>query len=186
MLCVFGKGRLGMDPEQKVSNASGDYYKVRIAVNRMGKKAAGGVSERETLWCSGLVHEGKMTYQKDKLKKGSHVTFVSNRGWINQWTTKTGQPQADIDLGFIALIEAGGDQEGDQQQASTPAPAPVQAAAPAPASMPAPAHVYAPAPAQAPTQVWNGKGWVAAPPQQSAVSGQVPAPQIQKDNSLPF
>lgn len=184
MLCVFGKGRLGMDPEQKVSNASGNYYKVRIAVNRMAKKA-GGVSERETLWCSGLVHEGKMTYQMDRLKKGAHVTFMTNRGWINQWQTKAGQPQADIDLGFIALIETGGDQEGDQQQASTtPAPAPAPTQAPAP--MPAPAHVYAPAPAPAPTQVWDGKKWVAAPPQQSAVAGQVPPPQVQKDNSLPF
>ena len=185
MLCVFGKGRLGMEPEQKLNNASGKYYKVRIAVNRMVKKASG--SERETLWCSGLVHEGKISYQMDRLKKGAHVTFMSNKSWIAQWENRQGVVMADIDLGFLALIETGGEQEGDQQQTptTTPAPAPTQA----PASMPAPAHVYAPAPAPAQeqrTQVWNGKDWVAAPPQQSAVSGQVPAPQIQKDNSLPF
>lgn len=170
MLCVFGKGRLGMDPEQKMTNNSGKYYKVRIAVNRMTKK--NGELEKETLWCSGLVHEGKIAYQLDRLKKGSVVSFVANKGWVQQWQDKQGQPRADLDLGFLALIE-GMPQEGETQNGNgghTPAPAPVQGP------------VQAPAPAPA-TQVWDGKNWVAAPPQQSIAQPQTPPPQ---NTGLPF
>ena len=181
MLCVFGKGRLGMAPEKKVDNASGAYYKVRIAINRTVRKK-NGEFEPEVLWCNGLVHENKLTYQLKHMTKGANVTFLANRGWINQWeSNKTGKIMADIDLGFLTSIETSFESEANGGQAQAPAAPQVQA--PAQAAMPAPAHVYAPAPAQAPTQVWDGKKWVPAPPQQS-IGGPAPAPA--PSSNLPF
>ena len=175
MLCIFGKGRLGMDPEQKMNNASGSYYKVRIAVNRMVKK--NGQSEKETLWCSGLIHEGKIAYQLDSLKKGSQVTFMANKGWVQQWTDKNGGQHADVDLGFLALLES--NFEGEKKTEG----APVQNAAPShtPNTQALAQQTFPVAHKKAPTTpqpVWNGEEWVTPLPQQAAP--------VQKDNGLPF
>ena len=184
MLCVFGKGRLGMDPEKKMNNASGQYYKVRIAVNRMVKKS-GGESERETLWCSGLVHEGKLAYQADSMKKGALVTFMANKGWVNSWTGKDGSQHADMDLGFLALIEAETNeiktQEATTKQAVKAQPAPVMHAVPAQPNTQALAqNTFPVAQPTTPQPVWDGEKWVTPMPQQPTVQS------VKKDNGLPF
>ena len=179
MLCVFGKGRLGMDPEKKMNNASGSYYKVRIAVNRMVKKSVG-ESERETLWCSGLVHEGKLTYQMDAMKKGALVTFMANKGWVNCWTAKDGSQHADLDLGFLALIEAESNETNKTQQPTAPQTAhgmlQQEQAATTPNTQALAQNTFPVATPTAPQPTWDGEKWVL--PQA--------APVAQKDNALPF
>lgn len=202
MLCVFGKGRLGMDPEQKMNNASGSYYKVRIAVNRMVKK--NGQAEKETLWCSGLVHEGKISYQLDSLKKGAQVTFMANKGWVQQWTDKNGGQHADVDLGFLALIET--TFEGEKKTEGQAAPVkPTHIRDHTLTRMPEPAqstqalaqqtfpvvnqnvqqqtaqHQTAQQAPTTPQPTWDGEKWVTPP-----VAATAPAAPAQNNNALPF
>lgn len=108
MLCVFGKGHLGFAPEKVLENATGDYYRVRIGINRVTRKK--GVSDpvKESLWCSGLVHKSKIQYQLQHLVKGAPVTFLSSKSWYKIYQDKQGNHQFDVDLGFLASFEVAG------------------------------------------------------------------------------
>ena len=156
MLCVFGRGHLGMAPEMKLSNATGNYYRVRIGISRFAVKKGGTEPQKESLWCSGLVHEDRIKYQLKNLTKGSSVTFMSNKGWIRQWDDN-GKSGAEIDLGFLAMLEVGGKlPPQDHVQATTSAPVEPVEGASGPYAAPTP-----PAP---PQPVWNGKKWVIQQP----------------------
>ena len=108
MLAVFGKGHLGFAPEKVIENATGDYYRVRIGINRVTRKK--GVTEpvKESLWCSGLVHKSKVQYQMQHLVKGAPVTFLSSKSWYKIYQDKQGNHQFDVDLGFLASFEVAG------------------------------------------------------------------------------
>lgn len=143
MLCMFGRGHLGMDPELKVTNATGKYYRVRIGVSRFVAKQ-GGEGAKESLWCSGLIHEDKIKFSLENMKKGSSVTFMSNKGWIRQWDDK-GSSGAEIDLGFLAMLEVGGKLPPREQNGAQAAPPPFNQ----PQTPPPP-----------PQPVWDGEKWV--------------------------
>lgn len=105
MIACTVSGNLTTDAEVAFESKSGmgKVYKLRLASNRSIYKNE--QFEDRVTWISGLITEKKLGNRLKFLKKGKGVIAVSSQAEVTKYLSRSGQPEASLELNYLDRIE---------------------------------------------------------------------------------
>ena len=178
-------GRLGQDPEKRISKSGEDMATFRLAEDRW-VPAANNQGREETIWWSVIVFGNQAQRCLEHLHKG-HTVLVEGKVRARPWTTAEGEVRASLDLTadevrFIARPQRESSKGPEVQESPTAGePRPTSASVPDIFGDATPIAAATPIPAQVDKQSADGTESplpAAAPsgPDSAAASSTNPAP----------
>ena len=122
-------GRLGQDPEVRVTATGTQIVNLNVATNELGPKPKDGSTTREyvTDWHKIVLFGRTAEVASQYLSKGSQV-YIDGRLQTRKWQDQNGQDRYSTEIVGNELQFIGGKPEGQQGGFNQPAPQPQQRA----------------------------------------------------------
>ena len=115
MISVVISGNLVDAPKPVFENKAGAVYAIRFGSNTHKRNPQTKKTEKDTVWCSGLIAEKKIQSILPFLQKGTYVIANAPDATLQTYKTNSGEFRAGIDLRYLAGLEAGNLDRGEQQ-----------------------------------------------------------------------